>query len=73
MHGDHDTIIPYTQGVQIFDAAQEPKRLWLVKGGAHCQLYDRYPSEYEEKVEEILQMVRPNKKSSLSRRHSFNG
>ena len=56
MHGDHDTIIPYTQGVKIYDAAQEPKRMWLVKGGSHCQLYDRYPAEYEEKVDEILQV-----------------
>ena len=30
--------------------------MWLVKGGAHCQLFDRYPEEYEERVEELIQV-----------------
>jgi len=58
MHGDNDTIIPFSQGISVFEAAQEPKKMWLVKGGAHCQLYDHYPDEYEEKVEELIQQIK---------------
>jgi dienelactone hydrolase len=35
VHGTADTRLPYTCGVQIYDWAQEPKRLVLFEGAEH--------------------------------------
>lgn len=50
MHGQEDKIIPVEQGIQVYNAAREPKSLWLCKGAVHCALYDRYPTEYRNRV-----------------------
>lgn len=35
---------------ELFDAAPEPKALWMVEGAAHVDLYDYAPKPYEQRV-----------------------
>ncbi|WP_088163879.1 alpha/beta hydrolase [Delftia sp. K82] len=35
---------------ELFDAAREPKALWMVEGAAHVDLYDYAPQPYEQRV-----------------------
>jgi fermentation-respiration switch protein FrsA (DUF1100 family) len=35
IHGDADTIVPFSLAQRLFDAANEPKRLVVVRGGDH--------------------------------------
>jgi len=39
MHGDQDPIVPVGNGKRLFDAAREPKQLWIVPGGGHIQAF----------------------------------
>ncbi|HEX6543402.1 MAG TPA: alpha/beta fold hydrolase [Ktedonobacterales bacterium] len=39
IHGSEDTSIPVEQSLQIFEAAQEPKELWIGEGAEHCGTY----------------------------------
>jgi fermentation-respiration switch protein FrsA (DUF1100 family) len=34
-HGDADQVVPYTLGVKLFEAANEPKRFVAVPSGGH--------------------------------------
>lgn len=49
---DQHTTLAETQ--QIFDAAAEPKDLWLVKGAAHVDLHAFSPDAYEARVGAFL-------------------
>lgn len=40
MHGDADEIIPVSFGKRLFEAAREPKELYLVPGGLHDAIHD---------------------------------
>ena len=42
-HGDHDRLIPLSQGQKLFQAAPEPKQFFLLKG---CDHNDPYPSDF---------------------------
>jgi fermentation-respiration switch protein FrsA (DUF1100 family) len=37
LHGDRDTIVPMHHGQRLYDAAREPKQLWIVPGAGHIQ------------------------------------
>lgn len=41
IHGLDDRTVPFRHGVQMFDAAEEPKSHLWVEGGGHVDLYDR--------------------------------
>jgi fermentation-respiration switch protein FrsA (DUF1100 family) len=40
IHGTADVIVPMKFGVRLFDAANRPKRLFVVHGGNHTNLYN---------------------------------
>jgi fermentation-respiration switch protein FrsA (DUF1100 family) len=42
-HGDHDRLIPLSQGQKLFQAAHEPKQFFLLKGSDHN---DPYPADF---------------------------
>jgi len=52
LHGDHDGLIPLAQGRRVFDAAPEPKRLYVIPGAGHNDTYvvggDAYWSVWRE-------------------------
>jgi fermentation-respiration switch protein FrsA (DUF1100 family) len=35
IHGDQDPIVPVHHSRQLYEAAREPKELWIVPGGVH--------------------------------------
>jgi uncharacterized protein len=37
IQGEDDTIVPAHHGRSLFEAAKEPKALWLIEGGGHIQ------------------------------------
>lgn len=39
IHGSSDTAIPVAQGIQVYEAAREPKELWIGEGAEHCGTY----------------------------------
>jgi len=40
LHGDDDGVIPLASGRRLFDMANEPKTFYVVRGGAHNNLYE---------------------------------
>lgn len=39
IHGSADPLVPVEQARQLYDAAGDPKELWIVKDGRHCGAY----------------------------------
>ena len=39
VHGERDEIVPFGQGRRVFDAAPEPKRLFVIRGVGHNDTY----------------------------------
>ena len=37
LHGDQDAVVPVQEGKRLYDAALEPKQLWIVPGAGHIQ------------------------------------
>jgi fermentation-respiration switch protein FrsA (DUF1100 family) len=40
MHGAHDGIIPLPMGRAVYDAAPEPKQLWIAPDAGHVDLIE---------------------------------
>ncbi len=55
-HGDADEVIPYEQGLELYRAANEPKRLVTVRGGKHN---DPQPEEYRVALDQFLAALPP--------------
>jgi len=50
IHGTADEVVPFAQGQQLFDAAQEPKTFFAVSGGHHGDALVLNRGEYRRKV-----------------------
>jgi len=37
LHGDQDRVVPMRHGQRLYDAAREPKQLWIVPSAGHIQ------------------------------------
>jgi hypothetical protein len=37
LHGDQDAVVPVQDGKRLYEAALEPKQLWIVPGAGHIQ------------------------------------
>jgi len=55
-HGDADEVVPYEQGVALFEAAPGPKRMITVPGGKHN---DPQPEEYRVAFDEFIAGLPP--------------
>ncbi len=53
-HGDADEVIPFAQGLRLYEAAPGPKRFFRVEGGKHN---DPRPEEYRTAFEDFLNLV----------------
>lgn len=45
-HGDADEVVPYADAVDIFDRAEEPKRLVRQSGGDHPMSHELHQTEF---------------------------
>lgn len=50
IHGSEDTSIPVEQGRQVYEAAREPKELWIGQGAEHCGTYFLDRAAYCERI-----------------------
>ena len=54
VHGSEDQLIPTTLGKKLYDAAAEPKRFVLVKGGSHHNTNQVGQSQYRQALAELM-------------------
>lgn len=50
IHGTDDDMIPAVQGLRLYEAAGEPKELWMVDMMGHGSALGIFPDEYEKRV-----------------------
>jgi len=50
VHGTGDTVAPPGAGQQLYDAAHEPRFLWVEKGETHLHIYYDYPRRYKKRL-----------------------
>ena len=41
MHGEEDTIVPFSMGVEIYESANNPKSKYFVKYDDHMMNFDQ--------------------------------
>jgi alpha-beta hydrolase superfamily lysophospholipase len=54
MSGANDLHTTLPETIKLFEAASEPKELWIVEGAAHVDLHNFSPDSYEKKVSTFL-------------------
>lgn len=54
VHGKADPLIPVALGQQLFEAAQEPKRLILVEGATHHNTQTKAMEQYRLALQELF-------------------
>lgn len=42
IHGDRDTVVPYSHSERLFAQARAPKFLWTLQGGQHTEAFARF-------------------------------
>ena len=57
IHGDQDTIVPFSLGQQVFRAAPEPKSLYVVKGADHNNLTIVGGTPYFARLKQFVESV----------------
>jgi uncharacterized protein len=57
IHGDRDRIIPLALGKMVFDAAPQPKELYVVAGADHNDLYHIGGSAYFQRLKQFVDKV----------------
>lgn len=56
IQGDQDTIVPPHHAQQLYDAALEPKQLWIVPGAGHIQSL-RHAAQQDRLVDYLTEVV----------------
>lgn len=64
MHGEGDTIVPLKHGVDLYNAALEPKLCLWVPKCEHCMVFNVDPKGWKKKTTELLLKVIPRRKKS---------
>lgn len=54
LHGDRDTVVPMEQGLELFEAANEPKRFYTIRGAGHNDTYIVGGDEYFRTLREFV-------------------
>jgi fermentation-respiration switch protein FrsA (DUF1100 family) len=61
IHGDSDRIVPTKMSKVLFDAAKEPKTLWIVEGANHLQCRRKKGKEYEARLADFFKAAMAQK------------
>lgn len=54
IHGSDDGLTPVEQAYRLYQAAREPKELWIVQGARHCGAYFADRQEYVRRVADFF-------------------
>jgi uncharacterized protein len=57
IHGDADPVVPLHHGRALFDAAAEPKRMWVVPGGRHIEAFGLPGGAYRDRLVALMETV----------------
>lgn len=57
IHGDKDPVVSLAHGQALFAAAEQPKEMWVVKGGGHIEALKH--KEYQQKLQNYLEKILP--------------
>jgi hypothetical protein len=55
IHGDCDTLIPFEEGLSLFEESNEPKDLFVVEGAGHNDVSMRAGPRYGEFIRSWLE------------------
>ncbi len=56
IHGTNDALVPVDESISMYEKAREPKKLFLIPGGRHYDMYKFYnPEIYEVVMKETLE------------------
>jgi len=58
LHGDQDEVIPFEAGRKLFEAANEPKRFYTIRGAGHNDTYIVGGREYFRALREFVESPR---------------
>jgi uncharacterized protein len=53
MHAPLDPVVPYSEGLALYEAAREPKLLWITPGQWHCEALTRFGATYRPRLVEF--------------------
>jgi fermentation-respiration switch protein FrsA (DUF1100 family) len=54
LHGDEDDLVPYELGQRLFEAANEPKKFFTIKGAHHNDTYEIGGEAYFQTIHEFI-------------------
>jgi alpha-beta hydrolase superfamily lysophospholipase len=54
MHGGNDQEVPATEARRLYDAAKEPKEIWIVPGASHRRIEEVAGNEYRRRVTDFF-------------------
>lgn len=57
IHSENDSFIPASMTAELYAAKEGPKQLYIAKKGAHAQSYNENPKEYEDQIDQFLELV----------------
>ena len=57
LHGDRDEIVPFSMGRRIFEAANEPKTFFTIKGAGHNDTYQMGGGAYLKALDRFIKEV----------------
>jgi len=60
LHGDRDEVVPIALGRALFQAANEPKEFWELRGAGHNNLAEVAGPAYRERLRRFYQSVAPD-------------
>jgi fermentation-respiration switch protein FrsA (DUF1100 family) len=53
-HSTYDPVVPYSEGLKLFEAAKQPKTLWVIPGEGHAEALTRYGATYRPRLVEFF-------------------
>ena len=54
LHGDQDDLVPFELGRKLFEAANEPKEFFTIKGAHHNDTYEIGGEAYFQAIREFI-------------------
>ncbi len=54
VHGEQDEIVPFSMARELYDAASEPKRIYVVRGAMHNDVYERGGPAYFKALNDFI-------------------
>ncbi len=64
IHSKEDKVVPFTQGEEVFNKAQEPKELWIYEG-AHLYAIINSSEILIQKINNLINVTKENNTNSL--------